>query len=139
MTIRAGFIGAGNRSQSAHYPNINRLPAVEMTAVCELDEGRLDGVVEKYGFQHVYTNHQEMLEQVELDVVYCVMNGALAVANWRSTVSTRASTFFIEKATGANRRDAAVTRRGHCQQCYAMVGYQRRHSAVTRGAAPRPR
>ena len=57
MTLRAAFIGAGNRSQRAHYPNVARLDGVEMTAVCELDEERMDGVVEKYDFQHIYTNH----------------------------------------------------------------------------------
>ncbi|MEZ4710074.1 MAG: Gfo/Idh/MocA family oxidoreductase [Caldilineaceae bacterium] len=74
MTLRAGFIGAGRRSQSAHYPNVQRLADVEMTAVCELDEERLDQVVEKYGFSNVYANHREMLDNVELDIVYCVMH-----------------------------------------------------------------
>ena len=37
--LKAGFIGAGGRSQGAHYPNVNRLEDdVEMLAACELDE-----------------------------------------------------------------------------------------------------
>ena len=37
--LKAGFIGAGGRSQGAHYPNVHRLERdVEMCAVCELDE-----------------------------------------------------------------------------------------------------
>ena len=36
--LKAGFIGAGGRSQGAHYPNVNRLDNVEMVAACELDE-----------------------------------------------------------------------------------------------------
>ena len=36
--LKAGFIGAGGRSQGAHYPNVNRLEDdVEMLAACELD------------------------------------------------------------------------------------------------------
>ncbi|HRW10980.1 MAG TPA: Gfo/Idh/MocA family oxidoreductase [Caldilineaceae bacterium] len=137
MTLRAGFIGAGNRSQSAHYPNINRLPNVEMTAVCELDEGRLDQVVEKYGFQHVYTNHREMLEQVELDVVYCVMNERWLLQPALDCLNA-GKHIFIEKPPGANSAetqqllDAAIA-----NNVYAMVGYQRRHSAVTREALRR--
>ena len=30
--LRTAFIGAGRRSQNAHYPNVNRLPDVEMVA-----------------------------------------------------------------------------------------------------------
>ena len=46
--LKAGFIGAGGRSQGAHYPSVNRLKDyVEMVAVCELDEARLNQVAEK--------------------------------------------------------------------------------------------
>ena len=39
--LKAGFIGAGGRGQSAHYPSVHRLAdQVEMAAVCELDEER---------------------------------------------------------------------------------------------------
>ena len=35
--LKAGFIGAGGRSQGAHYPSVNRLEAdVEMLGACEL-------------------------------------------------------------------------------------------------------
>ena len=51
--LKAGFIGAGGRGQSAHYPSVHRLAdQVKMAAVCELDEERLQQVVEKYDFQH---------------------------------------------------------------------------------------
>ena len=72
--LKAGFIGAGGRSQGAHYPSVNRLKDnVEMVAVCELDETRLNQVTEKYGFSHSFTDHREMLDNVDLDIVYCVM------------------------------------------------------------------
>lgn len=137
MTLRAGFIGAGNRSQNAHYPNIDRLDAVEMTAVCELDEGRLDQVVDKYGFQHVYTNHEEMLERVDLDIVYCVMHERWLLQPALDCLNA-GKHIFIEKPPGKNSEetqmllDAAVA-----NNVYAMVGYQRRHAAVTRAAMQR--
>ena len=135
--LKAGFIGAGPRAQNAHYPNVNRLDNVQMAAVCELDEGRLDQVVDKYSFPSVYVNHQEMLEREDPDIVYCVMNEqwllqpALDVLNAGKHI-------FIEKPPGGNLdevqqlHDAAVA-----NNVYAMVGFQRRYTAVTREAMKR--
>ena len=49
--LKAGFIGAGGRSQGAHYPSVNRLEDdVAMLAACELDEAKLAQVAQKYEF-----------------------------------------------------------------------------------------
>ena len=47
--LKAGFIGAGGRSQSAHYPSVARLDNVEMVAACELDEERWLPVAQSEG------------------------------------------------------------------------------------------
>ena len=73
--LKAGFIGAGGRSQGAHYPNVNRLEEdVEMLGACELDEEKLSQVAQKYEFPHTFTDHRKMLDTLDLDIVYCVMN-----------------------------------------------------------------
>ena len=137
MTLRAGFIGAGARSQNAHYPNVNRLDGVEMAAVCELDEERLDQVVEKYGFKQVYSNHQELLQSAAVDIVYCVMHERWLLQPALDCLNA-GKHIFIEKPPGRNSRetqlllDAAVA-----NNVYAMVGYQRRHAAITREAMRR--
>ena len=137
MTLRAAFIGAGNRSQRAHYPNVARLDDVEMAAVCELDEGRLDQVVDKYGFQQVYTNHEEMLAEANPDIVYCIMNEQWLLQPALDCLNA-GKHIFIEKPPGANPQetqqllDAAVA-----NNVFAMVGYQRRFTAVTREAMRR--
>ena len=63
--LKAGFIGAGGRSQSAHYPNVNRLEDdVEMIAVCEIDEERLGQVANKYECKHTYTDHHKQVHAI---------------------------------------------------------------------------
>ncbi|MEM7534038.1 MAG: Gfo/Idh/MocA family oxidoreductase [Chloroflexota bacterium] len=137
MTFRAGFIGAGNRSRKAHYPNVNRLDDVEMTAVCELDEERLDMVVEPYGFTHVYGNHKEMLDGVDVDIVYCVMNEQWLLQPALDCINA-GKHVFIEKPPGMNSGetqmllDAAIA-----NDVYVMVGYQRRYAAITKEAMRR--
>ena len=135
--LRAAFIGAGPRSRSAHYPNVARLTDVTMESVCELDEERLDMVVEQYGFPSVYTHHKEMLESANPDVVYCVMNEQWALGPVLDCIRA-GKHIFIEKPPGANVdevrqiRDAAVA-----HDVWVQVGFQRRHSAVVRESMAR--
>lgn len=137
--LKAAFIGAGPRSRNAHYPNVARLPDVTMASVCELDEERLDLVVNRYGFAEVYTRHQEMLERADPDLVYCVMNERWALEPVLDCLNA-GKHLFIEKPPGANMeevtqiRDAAVANGVWCQ-----VGFQRRHTAVVQEALRRVR
>ena len=136
--LKAGFIGAGGRSQGAHYPSVNRLKDnVEMVAVCELDEARLNQVAEKYGFSHTFTDHREMLDSVDLDIIYCVMREQWILQPALDCLNA-GKHIFIEKPPGANSDEtqqileAAIT-----NDLYAMVGFQRRYAAVTREAMRR--
>jgi len=135
--LRAAFIGAGPRSRSAHYPNVARLDDVTMESVCELDEERLDMVVDQYGFPSVYTHHKEMLESANPDVVYCVMNEQWALGPVLDCIRA-GKHIFIEKPPGANVdevrqiRDAAVA-----NNVWVQVGFQRRHAAVVRESMAR--
>ena len=135
--LKAGFIGAGPRGRGAHYPNVNRLDNVEMVAVCELDESLLNQMADQYEFPHRFTSYQEMLESVELDVVYCVMHEKWLLEPALACLEA-GKHLFIEKPPGANSGetqqmlDAAVA-----NNVFAMVGYQRRFTAVTREALRR--
>ena len=132
--LRTAFIGAGPRSQGAHYPNVNRLAEVEMAAVCELDEARMHEVAVAYDFQYRYDDHQRMLEEVEPDLVYCVMHERWLLQPALDCLNA-GKHIFIEKPPGMNMdevqqiHDAAVANDVIC-----AVGFQRRHAAVTREA-----
>ena len=132
--LRTAFIGAGPRSQNAHYPNVNRLPEVEMVAACELDEARLHEVAVAYDFQYRYDDHRRMLDEVDPDLVYCVMHERWLLQPALDCLNA-GKNIFIEKPPGMNMdevqqiHDAAVANDVIC-----AVGFQRRHAAVTREA-----
>lgn len=136
--LKAGFIGAGGRSQGAHYPSVNRLKDnVEMVAVCELDETRLNQVTEKYGFSHSFTDHREMLDNVDLDIVYCVMREEWILQPALDCLNA-GKHIFIEKPPGANSDETQqILEAAIANDLYAMVGFQRRYAAVTREAMRR--
>ena len=136
--LKAGFIGAGGRAQSAHYPSVRRLAdRVQLAAVCELDEQRLAQVAEKYGFTRTYRDHRALLDEIDPDLVYCVMNEQWLLRPALDCIEA-GKHLFIEKPPGANSDEtrailAAAERRG----VWVMVGLQRRYAAVTREAMRR--
>jgi virulence factor len=135
--LKAGFIGAGPRAMSAHYPSVHRLDGVENVAVCELDQGKLDDAAAKYSIPRTFTDHREMLDSVDLDVVYCVMNEKWLLQPALDCLKA-GKHLFIEKPPGA---DSGETRQllaaAEANDVYAMVGLQRRFAAVTREAVRR--
>lgn len=133
--LKAAFIGAGGRSQGAHYPNVHRLQEdVDMLAVCEMDEARLDQVAKKYEFPHVFTNHRKMLDDVDVDVVYCVMNEKWLLQPALDCINA-GKHLFIEKPPGANSDETQqLLEAAEANDVYVMVGFQRRHTAITREA-----
>ncbi len=76
--MELGFIGCGNISD-AHLYGLAELkregkPAFNVTAVCDIDRGRVDAlamkVKEEFGISpNVYTDYKDMLEQETLDAV----------------------------------------------------------------------
>lgn len=132
--LKAAFIGAGGRGQGAHYPSVNRLEGVSIEAVAELDESRMQSVVEKYNIPRSFTDYREMLENVELDIVYCIMH-----ERWVTPIAidcmNAGKHIAVEKPPGKNSGetqqmlDAAVENNVHC-----MVTYQRRYAAITQEA-----
>lgn len=134
--LKVGFIGAGGRARGAHYPNVNRLEDVSISAVAEMDESRLRDVVKKYNIPNSFhckssTDHRKMLDSVELDAVYVIM-GPGVMTKPAIDCMNAGKHVFIEKPAGANSDetaqlfDAAVANNVFC-----MVGYQRRYADVT--------
>ena len=136
--LKAGFIGAGGRSQGAHYPNVNRLEDdVEMLSVCEIDEERLDQVAKKYEFPHSFTDHRKMLDSTDLDIVYCVMREQWILGPALDCINA-GKHVFIEKPPGANSDETQqLLEAAIANDVYVMVGFQRRYAAVTREAMRR--
>lgn len=61
-------IGAGYFSHF-HYDGWLRIPEVEFTAVCDLEEAKVSGIKEKYGIPNSYTDWMEMIEKERPDFV----------------------------------------------------------------------
>ncbi|MDE2722221.1 MAG: Gfo/Idh/MocA family oxidoreductase, partial [Gemmatimonadota bacterium] len=69
--LRVGIIGAGGHAQS-HFRMIHDEPEMALVAVADLDPERLAHTRETHGVTSLFTDYREMIEKVQLDVVYVV-------------------------------------------------------------------
>lgn len=77
--IKVGIIGTGNISHF-HAQGYKKLGAVDLYAVCDVNEERAKAFAEKYGVAKVFTDYHEMLALSELDAVsVCTWNNSHAL------------------------------------------------------------
>jgi UDP-N-acetylglucosamine 3-dehydrogenase len=73
-TLRVAVIGVGWFGE-IHCNTISAIPGVELAALCELNETRLEEVADKYGVMQTYTDYRELLSDPEIDAVHVVTAG----------------------------------------------------------------
>ena len=130
--MKIGFIGAGGIA-SNYLNSLDRIEDANVTAVCDLIEERAEAAAKPRGAK-VYTEHAEMLEREELDVVFiCVPPGAHTTQVADSAEVAKA--VFVAKPVALDLDTAIRTRdviekRGVINQ----VGYMARYSDITEKA-----
>ena len=71
--INIGFIGSGSLANAMHYPSVAAFEDTSITAICDLNQERLNTTAGKYGVTHRYTDYRRMLHETALDAVYVIM------------------------------------------------------------------
>lgn len=69
---RLAFIGAGGFATSSIYPNIHKVPQIDLVAVCDLDRARAERAARNFGARSVYTDAEKMLDEQEPDGVFVI-------------------------------------------------------------------
>lgn len=124
--VKVGMIGAGALSNAVHYPSLAEFEDVQITAICDIDESRLNSTADKYSVDHRYNDYKKMIQEVDLDAVYVIMpphhlfDIVLYCLNSKLNV-------FIEKPPGVTSeqtRNMALT--AERNGCLTMVGFNRR-------------
>jgi predicted dehydrogenase len=125
--VKIGMIGAGSLANSVHYPSLAEFDDVEIAAICELDEERLNKTAAKYEVEGKYKDYKKMVKEVDLDAVYIIMPPHhlfdLVIHCLNSKLNV-----FIEKPPGVmseQTRNMALT--AEKNNCLTMVGFNRRY------------
>ncbi|NLN19837.1 MAG: Gfo/Idh/MocA family oxidoreductase [Firmicutes bacterium] len=70
--VRLGFIGCGSHARLALYPQIHRIPELDLVAVCDLNESRRTKAKRDFGARHDYADFRAMCDEQDLDAV-CIV------------------------------------------------------------------
>ncbi len=73
--VRVALVGVGGISQVVRIPALMKMDDAELVALCDIDEGKLAVVAEKYGINNVYFDMQQLIKNEKLDGIFiCTPN-----------------------------------------------------------------
>lgn len=125
--LRVGVIGVGGIGFGTHLPGYARLSEVDIVAVCDTDESKLDRAVKEYKVPNAFVDFGEMLKMRDLDAVnVCVPNYLHASI---SMAALRAGKHVLcEKPLAMNAEEAqAMVDEAEKQGRLFMIGVCRRY------------
>lgn len=124
--LKIGFIGCGAFANMVHYPSLNEMEDVEISAICDIDKEKLNNTGEKYKIEKRYNDYKKMFEENELNGVFIIMP-PYHLYDLVIDALKRKLNVFIEKPPGItlfqtkNMADLASK-----NKCKTMVGFNRR-------------
>jgi len=124
--VRLGLIGCGRAVLTHHAPALRRVPQIRVTAVADVDAGRLQEVAEYLGVPERYAGADELLAGARVDAV-AVMTPTRTHAEIGGAVLRSGRHLFVEKplahdVAACGRLEAAMLGAPGC----ALVGHNAR-------------
>ena len=124
--VRVAMVGAGSMANYVHYPSLTSLPDVEIAAICDLNQERLNQTADKYGVERRYSDYRQMIEQTAPEAVYAIGHPDQMYNIWIWCLQ-RGLNLYIEKPMGLTAHQArtlALLAEKH--GCITQVSFQRR-------------
>lgn len=123
--LRVGFVGCGAHATMNLYPSLAFSP-VQLVAVCDMDEERMDKVRRTYGADEGFTAVADMLDGPELDAVLVCGPPELHVEAAIQALN-RGLHVFIEKPPAPDLKGAlAIQEAANHNDRYCTVGFMKR-------------
>jgi predicted dehydrogenase len=130
--VRIGFVGAGYMGQNAHIANYAKIDDCELVALAEGRPDTARAVADRYGIESIYSTHQDMLANADLDGVVGIMGFHLLVSVVEDVLSAGVP-LITEKPMcirpDNGRRLAALAAE---KDVLYQVGYMKRHDLGSR-------
>ena len=125
MTVKVGFIGAGNISR-AHRRHLKHIDDATVVAICDVDEAKAADAAADWDAR-VFTDYRSMLNEVALDAVYICIP-PFAHETQEILAAEKGIALFVEKPIAlcmdtAREADAAIREHG----VISCVGFQGRY------------
>lgn len=106
--VRVGIIGLGGISNGVHIPGIVASPDAELTAICDIDEGKLNRVGDerKIDNAHRFKDYRELIACPDVDAVTIPTPNNVHVEIALEAVKA-GKPFAVEKPLGVNTAETA--------------------------------
>ena len=124
--VRVAMIGAGGMANSVHYPSLASFDDVEIAAISDLDENRLNSTADKYNVEKRYINYRKMVEEIAPDAIYVIGQPHIMYDIWIWCLD-QGLNLYIEKPMGLSIHQArSMALLAEKKGCITQVSFQRR-------------
>ncbi len=125
-TVRVAMIGAGGMANNVHYPSLASFDDVQIAAICDLSEERLNETADKYCVDKRYSDYRQMVEEIAPDAVYAIGQPHIMYDIWVWCLE-QGRNLCIEKPMGLSMHQARnLAWLAEQNSCITQVSFQRR-------------
>ncbi len=125
-TLRVAVVGAGAMANRVHYPSLASFDDVQIAAIAELDDARLQQTADRYQVPGRYHDYRQMVAEVAPDAVYVIGQPHLMYDIWTWCLS-QGLNLYIEKPPGITlHQTRSLAHLAEQHGCITQVSFQRR-------------
>ncbi|MEN6644056.1 MAG: Gfo/Idh/MocA family oxidoreductase [Armatimonadia bacterium] len=123
---KIAIIGAGAMANKVHYPSLASFEDVEIAAICDLDETKLNETADKYGVSGRYADYRKMVEEVAPAAVWAIGQPQYMYDVWVWCLQQGVN-LYIEKPMGLTlHQSRMLATLAEEKQVLTQVSFQRR-------------
>ncbi|MBA7670759.1 Inositol 2-dehydrogenase/D-chiro-inositol 3-dehydrogenase [subsurface metagenome] len=125
--VKLGFVGCGFMGQMAHLSNFVESEKCEVVALAEKRRSLRDKVAQKYHISRVYSTHEELCQDKEIDAVVEITSDALH-SPIAIDLMNAGKHVFTEKPMATNLADATkMVEASEKNKVKLVIGYMKRY------------
>jgi len=130
--LKVGLLGAGSWAQRAHLPAFQRCDNAQVIAICDHDSKRGQEAAQRFGIPDVYTDHHELMERSDIDIIDIVTSAAAHYALARDALNI-GKPILCEKPLATTYQEARLlAQQADVKKVKTKMGFTFRHSPAIR-------
>jgi len=130
--VKLGLIGAGNMANAVHYPSLAEFKDVQMVALCDVVEEKLNDTAKRFDIGKKYVDYERMIDQEKLDAVYILMPPHKLFDLVIDCLDVGLDVFIEKPPAVTAFQVKAMARKAQEKDAIGMTGFNRRYIPIMR-------
>lgn len=132
--LRVGIVGCGRVTEDLHLPSLQHVKGVEVFALAELEEDRLNRVADRFGVEHRYLRYEDLVKNPLVQIV-AVCVPAASHAEIALAALDEGKHVFVEKPLALSLDEAdQIVERSAKTSLHCTVGFNLRSHRLVQDA-----